>query len=953
MHQSKLNNVIFGGADATARERRAHHAYLAVVLLAFALLTGILSLRLTAFSYASLDGEALYASYFRHPLIVVLNLLPPVLLTALGYFLTRRAWAAYLICAVPTIGFSLVNYYKIQLRGDPFLAADFRLARTAGGILGHYTLDVSDVVITAAAASAAMLLFAVFLLPNGVRGKKLRLGGTLVSLALMALLYPTAYLGTPVYEATINDDALQNSWSDVEIFVSRGFYLPFIRSIPKAFPAAPEGYSARGAQALLAQYPEGDIPREKQVNVVGVMLEAFCDLSDYPMLARQKSVADTYAPLHKLEEKSVSGDLLTNIFAGGTVDSEWGFLTGYSHHSEFRGDVDSYVRYFKSQGYDTLYSHPGYSWFYNRRNINGYLGFDESFFTEDGFGELVDPEIAPYRSDEQLFDYLLRELRARSDADAPLFSFSVSYQNHGPYGDELFDGAAIPAGTEGWSAESCGILSHYLYGVSDTIAQAVRFTAELEQLEQPVVLVLYGDHKPWLGNDKAVYLELGVNIDYETEEGLYNFYSTPYLIWANSAAKQVLGNDFTGDGGDFSPCFLMAKLFDECSWDGPAFMALARGIRSYTPLVHDRGLYLENGALTDELSPEVQEFYMQYRRAEFYREHHGLSGGGSMQHKNGFTLAELLIVVAILAVLVAIAVPLLHNQTEKANRAADMSTMRAAYSAMVVKHLDGDVQTGKRYFFDPAGSTFSETTKPAKGYGKSKTNAKIWWTGVGTAVGIPNSNGTPAVLQMIMDENGAVSFYWGGGAYTGLNVTGADEYKSLTYQQRLERDEILLNGIQSELQGMTYGQLHDLFFDGNTLKAEFAEKAVTGTTPQDRAVDDTGIGGMCVTIAESTIEGDTITIDGEKHNQILTPSLFTAAGYDISEDNSKNYLVTSVSGRTNARIWACLGISMNELQNLSADSEKWNQTADKAYAYIKGAGAKTPSSISQTGRKPK
>ena len=55
---------------------------------------------------------------------------------------------------------------------------------------------------------------------------------------------------------------------------------------------------------------------------------------------------------------------------------------------------------------------------------------------------------------------------------------------------------------------------------------------------------------------------------------------------------------------------------------------------------------------------------------------------GSMKriNKSGFTLAELLIVVAIIAVLVAIAIPVLTVQLEKAREATDMSSFRAAYA---------------------------------------------------------------------------------------------------------------------------------------------------------------------------------------------------------------------------------------------------------------------------------
>ena len=623
-----MKNIIFAPDRASPLEKRLHWVYLALLLLAFSLVNGFLALRLAANSYAPLQHPLLWASYFDHQPIVTLNVLPAVFLMALGYFLTGRAWSAYLISAVPTIGLALINYYKIQLRGDPLLASDLRLIRTAGGILGHYSLNLSRVVIVSVGCAGLMLLYAFFLMPGVWRGRRLRLGGTLVCLALVPLLYTQVYMNYDIYYSTVNLDAIDNEWSDVEVSVSRGFWYPFIRSISKAFPTPPEDYNAHKAEALLTQYPDGDIPPEKRVNVVGVMLEAFTDLSGFPMLATQNEVAALYEPLHELEAQSVSGDLLTNIFAGGTVDSEWGFLTGYSHHSEFRTNVDSYVRYFGAQGYDTLYTHPGNNWFYNRRNINGYLGFDESVFTENGFGELVDVKLAQTRSDAVLFDYLLATLDGRAADAPPLFSFSVTFQNHGPYPGDLkkYEREVVSTARTGWSENACNVLNNYLDGIADTISELTRFTDELEKREVPIVLVLFGDHKPWLGNDSSVYLESGVDLDISTIDGFYNYYSTPYLIWANSAAKAALGSDFVGDGGDFSPCFLMPELFDLCAWDGPAFMALAREMRAVSPLIHTQGLFLVDGVLLskEELPESTLSFYLQYRGVEYWRERNGL-----------------------------------------------------------------------------------------------------------------------------------------------------------------------------------------------------------------------------------------------------------------------------------------------------------------------------------------
>lgn len=57
--------------------------------------------------------------------------------------------------------------------------------------------------------------------------------------------------------------------------------------------------------------------------------------------------------------------------------------------------------------------------------------------------------------------------------------------------------------------------------------------------------------------------------------------------------------------------------------------------------------------------------------------------------KKGFTLAELLIVVAIIAVLVAIAIPIFRKQIEKSREAYDIATMRQAASAAVDLYYSG------------------------------------------------------------------------------------------------------------------------------------------------------------------------------------------------------------------------------------------------------------------------
>lgn len=59
-------------------------------------------------------------------------------------------------------------------------------------------------------------------------------------------------------------------------------------------------------------------------------------------------------------------------------------------------------------------------------------------------------------------------------------------------------------------------------------------------------------------------------------------------------------------------------------------------------------------------------------------------------NKKGFTLMEMLIVVAIIVILVAIAIPTMTNQLEKAREATDAANIRALYAEAMVEYMNSD-----------------------------------------------------------------------------------------------------------------------------------------------------------------------------------------------------------------------------------------------------------------------
>lgn len=69
-------------------------------------------------------------------------------------------------------------------------------------------------------------------------------------------------------------------------------------------------------------------------------------------------------------------------------------------------------------------------------------------------------------------------------------------------------------------------------------------------------------------------------------------------------------------------------------------------------------------------------------------------------NKKGFTLAELLIVVAIIAVLVAIAIPVFTKQLHNARVAAEVANCRAYYAELQADYMETGVKNPTVNIFD-------------------------------------------------------------------------------------------------------------------------------------------------------------------------------------------------------------------------------------------------------------
>ena len=582
-----------------------YEAYRIGVLLCAAAVMGY---RLLVFAHGQYPW-GVYYGYQASPLLLALNILPVVVVVLLLYGLIGRAWLAFFIGSGSLLCLSLGHYFKLMFRDDPVFFGDLLILREAGMMAESYTLFMDERIFVALLCLAAGTVLLMLFVPGKAPGWKRRGLITAAALLSCALLWPT-YSSKELYNSVENFSSL-NRWSPTQNYISRGFLYPFIHSITDVVEEEPDGYREREAKKLLEAYTDADIPADRQVNVIAVMREAYVDFSQFGIDGLDTSGYDAY---HQLQAESYSGTLLTNIFAGGTIDSERTFLTGNYQLKEFRGNANSYLWYFRDQGYTVEGSHPYYQWFYNRQNVNTYLGFASYRFLEGDYDRLTN---AVYPEDAILYPEVYNDFLENKATGKPYFSYVLNVESHGPYPTTYYNGEKEYL-TGDYSQECKYAMNNYMAAIMEGDRQLMTFVEQLRQEEEPVVLILYGDHLPWMGDSNIFYEEMGLTFDMDTEEGFRSYYSTEYLIWANDAAKAVLENDFVGNGPTISPCYLMNLLFEQCGWEGPAFMQAMEDMREVFSVVSSNDTYVVDGVFTREIPAERQELFDKFQHLQYY-----------------------------------------------------------------------------------------------------------------------------------------------------------------------------------------------------------------------------------------------------------------------------------------------------------------------------------------------
>lgn len=518
------------------------------------------------------------------------------------YLVVRNTRIACLLVLLVVVGFSIANHYVIAFTGIPITFGDLMSVGVGMAVAGGYTYTLDPAVV---ACLIAAFVYAALLIAIPCSKIQVSFRSNQMALALVAVA--AVGMGAYLYG---DEDAWSridtHEWNPAYPYLHYGFAASLASDVASASTVEADGYDSdalwqtdessgvtqvnvgHGYVTEADGAPAYREATEESPNIVVVMNESFSDLTSY--LEGYETSTDPMPFVRSLmqQENVISGTCAVSSDMGtGTANSEFEFLTGNSM-AYFKGNTP-YVQFIDTEtpslaselagrGYRTQAMHAYERAGYNRVKVYDRFGFQQYKGIED-FD--VDIDVARgYPTDETNYRQLIKDFE-ENRGGTPQFLFNITMQNHGGYYASDYEWSVRVHEVAPVESYDDSVIAYEssVRMADDALRQLISY---LETVDEPTVLLFFGDHEPRLSNEfYSSWFTDENSLNLETTAQLHK---TPFFIWGNYG----LNTDAAAKGSTVSLNYLSTVLFQAAGIKLSPYQEYLADLRMEHPVITAR-----------------------------------------------------------------------------------------------------------------------------------------------------------------------------------------------------------------------------------------------------------------------------------------------------------------------------------------------------------------------------
>lgn len=461
----------------------------------------------------------------NRPSVILFDLSLTSILFVFLLALFRSGWISIAVQSFIYMALSITELFKYGTNGNHLILSDMKLFRSVKSLTSFAYIKITPRLIVYCLIVIAFIAVSFYFNPKfKLKPVKRVVTACACVVPCAGLIFIPAFYSVVYNIFDVDTTSATNTFKLNEKFESNSFLAFIVQTASESYAnrlTEPENYDDQHITEIIDESSEtvNNFNNGQKPNVIFIMSESYADFRVFDEL----DIDDKYYEgFDNACEEGYSGTTITPTYASWTVRSEFELLFGLPvrgintpnmpQRELAEREQPAIAQYYKSWGYSTAYVHPFQSSFYSRSRVYSRFGFDTMIFHNDqtGVSDFTVPveHFGTYVDDSTVFNQLIDLVKTTDD---PIYIHTTTMQNHQPY--NLGDGDEI---------------TNYLTWIQHTNEGLSAFLDELEQIDEPTLVLFVGDHFPSLRGEDSVYNQLGLN-----GSNCSKLYEQTYFIWSN------------------------------------------------------------------------------------------------------------------------------------------------------------------------------------------------------------------------------------------------------------------------------------------------------------------------------------------------------------------------------------------------------------------------------------